>query len=400
MAESSIKAPAALALAGALLGLTFATYSTLDYAAHLDRAVHDLHCSIVPGAAPTGDAEACRAAMYSPYAAVLKASLWGGVPISTFALGAFGFFATFALYLLVKDRDTSRLTRSFFAAVSVTPLLVSAFMFTIALTKIGALCKTCVGIYVSSVLLAAGGLWVGFRSSLARPGSTGPLQGWAAVLAFLAALGAATLLPAITYATTAPDHSPFLDQCGTIRVVPEVKHELVSLRGPGTKEALFFEDPLCPTCRGFHARLVQEGVLDKLKAEVALFPLDSECNWMLGEPLHPGACLVSRAILCAEDPRVALEWAFDEQEALAAAGKAGAKALEAKITGRFGSSIASCLNSAKTKQRLNKHLHYAAENNVPLSTPQMYLGAQRVCDEDTDLGLSFTLKKLAPELVP
>ena len=40
-----------------------------------------------------------------------------------------------------------------------------------------------------------------------------------------------------------------------------------------------------------------------------------------------------------------------------------------------------------------------SENNIPVSTPQMYLGKRRVCDEDTDLGLRFTLAQLAPEVL-
>src|SRR6188768_2149496 len=150
MASSELRGRAAIALVGSILGLTFATYSTLDYAAHLDRGIHDLHCSIVPGVAPTDNAEACRAAMYSAYSAVLKTMIWGGVPISLFALGAFSFFAAFAGYLWLQNARASAFARRFFAFTSVTPLLVSLVMLTISLTKLGSLCRTCVGIYISS----------------------------------------------------------------------------------------------------------------------------------------------------------------------------------------------------------------------------------------------------------
>lgn len=396
MATQSLKLRAAIALVGAVLGLTFATYSTMDYAAHLDRGIHDLHCSIVPGMAATDNAEACRAAMYSPYSAVLKTMIWGGVPISLFAMGAFAFFAVFSTYLLLHNQNSGRLARSFFAWSSVTPLLVSLVMLTISLTKIGSLCRTCVGIYVASLLLAVGGIAIGATGSKAQARSGRAI--WAIVLLFV--LGSSSLLPAMTYAATAPDHTPYLQDCGTLKIAPEEKNELMPLLGSDPKrDAIFFEDPLCPTCRAFHVRLSGEGVIERLNAQVVLFPLDSECNWMLGEPLHPGACIVSRALLCAQDPRAALEWVFEEQSELAAAGKAGPKALEAMLKGRFGPGLQKCMDSAKTKSRLNKHLHYAAENNVPLSTPQMYLGTNRVCDEDTDMGLSFTMKQLAPELV-
>jgi uncharacterized membrane protein len=399
MSPPSIRIPVLVALVGSLLGLYFAATSTLDYAAHLDRGVHDLHCSIVPGAAATAKAEACRAAMYSPYSAVFKSSIWGGVPIGLFALGAFTFFAAYACYLWKVDRLASRLARRFFAVLSVTPLLVSLGMFTIALTELGALCLTCVGIYISSLLLALGGLFA-LRGGADAPGGPRlPGRPWIWSIVLLDALGIATILPALTYAATAPDHAERLKGCGAIHNPPEAKHALLPLKGTNpVKKALFFEDPLCPTCRGFHSRLRVEGVLENMDAEVVLFPLDSECNWMLGEPLHPGACIVSRALLCAAEPKVALDWVFDHQVELAEAGKVGPTKLESLLGSHFGPRLKDCMSSPKTKQRLNGHLHYAAENSVPLATPQMYLDTERVCDEDTDIGLSYALKHLAPEL--
>ena len=38
-----------LVLAGALVGLTFAGFSTYDFVQHLDRQVHSVHCSFIPG---------------------------------------------------------------------------------------------------------------------------------------------------------------------------------------------------------------------------------------------------------------------------------------------------------------------------------------------------------------
>src|SRR6185503_4848407 len=84
MAPNS-RMPHAISLVAALLGLLFASNSTLDYAKHLDRRLHDLHCSFIPGAPATSSAEACRVAMYSPYAAFFREKYWGGIPISLFA---------------------------------------------------------------------------------------------------------------------------------------------------------------------------------------------------------------------------------------------------------------------------------------------------------------------------
>jgi hypothetical protein len=95
-----------------------------------------------------------------------------------------------------------------------------------------------------------------------------------------------------------------------------------------------------------------------------------------------------------------LEWAYDDQDRLAEAGKAGEAQLKQIIQDRYGVGITQCMDSPKTKKILNEHLHFAVDNQVPVSTPQMYLASQRICDEDTDLGLTYTMKQLAPEVVP
>jgi uncharacterized membrane protein len=394
------KAPAAIALVGSALGLLFASNSTLDYASHLDRRLHDVHCSFIPGAPATSEAEGCRAAMYSPYSALLKEQYWGGVPISLFALGAFCFFAAFAVYLLLSGERASRRTLGFFALVGSTPLLVSLLMLTISLTQLGHLCNTCVGMYISSALLAFGAItaWLAGRGDVLRPTSS-----WALLAAWLVALGVTSLLPAVVYAATTPDQRAYITQCGEIKVAKIKGDSPVKIQGSrAVQPTMLFEDPLCPTCKAFHDRLVTENIIEKLAIELVLFPLDSECNWMLDRPLHPGACIVSKAVLCGEsagNSRGVLEWAYSEQEYLTRAGKAGEGVLRAAIKQRWGEAMLRCVDDRKTDLRLNNHLHFASENNIPVSTPQMYLGKRRICDEDTDLGLRYTLAQLAPEVL-
>ncbi|MEN9578942.1 MAG: hypothetical protein RJA70_1951 [Pseudomonadota bacterium] len=393
--------PAVLALLASGLGLLFGTNSTLDYAKHLDRSLHDVHCSFIPGAAPTADAEACRAAMYSPYSAILKESYWGGIPISLFSLGAFSFFAGVALYLVLAGPRASRGVQRTFGVLSLGPLLTSIVMFAISLIKLGALCNTCVGIYISSALLAIGGIAMLLRPNVDLANlSSGPTASPYAVAAVgLMALGVTTLVPGALYAAAMPDHSRFLGNCGTLKK-PAVPELLTLKTSSPVKSAIMFEDPLCPTCKAFHQRLVIGELFEKLEPKLVLFPLDSACNWMLSEPLHPGACIVSKAVICGgAQAREVLEWAYDEQEALTAAGKAGDKQLTALIQTRFGAKMIACMGSAATKNTLNKHLHYAVDNSIAVSTPQLYLGDQRFCDEDSDIGLSYTMAKLAPEVV-
>ena len=421
MLGANSRLPSAIALIGAILGLVFASTSTSDYASHLDRRLHDLHCSFVPGASATDDADACRAAMYSPYSAFLKDQYWGGVPISLFALGAFCFFAAFALYLVLSGGRAPKKSVVFFALVSLTPLIVSIVMGVIAATKLGTFCKTCVGIYISSFVLALGGILglATIREGAQPPtGSTGTVPGApygpppdapaarpALSIVFpviwLAVLGATTFVPAVAYTASLPDHRPYLQGCGKLKKPKDTHNVLLKVSTRRSVQPVtLFEDPLCPTCKAFHERLVAEDIFDKLDVTFVMFPLDNECNWMLDRALHPGACIVSRAVLCGGPQSLkVLEWAYERQEYLTRAGKKDAATLKEVIRRRWGDDIASCVDRKDTVQRLNKHLHYATDNGIPVSTPQMFVGTTRVCEEDTDIGLIYTLGQLAPEVI-
>ena len=164
---------------------------------------------------------------------------------------------------------------------------------------------------------------------------------------------------------------------------------------------LLFEDPLCPTCRAFHERLVDEGAFERLDVTMAMFPLDSECNWMLDRALHPGACVLAKAVICGgnDQARAVLEWAYDRQDELRELGKQGGGRLAAEVTARWGHEIGACVTGKQVDIQLNQELHFAASNHIPVSTPQMFLGDARLCDEDTDLGLKYTLAQLAPEVL-
>jgi uncharacterized membrane protein len=226
--------------------------------------------------------------------------------------------------------------------------------------------------------------------------------GWAFVAVF-GLLGLFALAPALVYASSLPDYRPLLANCGKLAEPAEPPNTFVKLRtSQPRRKALLFVDPLCPTCKALHERLDVEGVLERLDASLLLFPLDNECNWMLDRPVHPGACLLAKAVVCGDKQgraREVLEWAYAEQESLRVAGKAGKDLLRARVRARFAD-LDKCLDERETQKRLERGLHFAVANKVHVSTPQFYLGDLRVCDEDTDLGLRFTLGQLAPEVVP
>ncbi len=398
-----LRIAAALALFGALLGLIFATYSTSDYAAHLDRQVHAIHCSFIPGADPSSDeANPCKAALFSPYSAIFRQTYWGGIPISLVALGCFAFFAGLAIYLLIAPARASRRSIELFALTALAPLGASIVMFVISLTELHAFCKLCVGIYTSSVLIALGGaLALRARKDETRPRGKFPTLAFGVV-----AFGIASLLPAMVYAWSLPDYRPLLASCGALAQPTEPHNALVKIPTTQPKrQVILFEDPLCPTCKAFHERLITENILERLDVTLSLFPLDTECNWMLDRSLHPGACVLSKAVICGKDrARAVLEWAYENQEDLRPLGKLGGSALKDRVSKQFGGDMAACIDDKATIAKLNQELQFAASNHVPVSTPQFYLKQgdklQRVCDEDTDLGLRYAMGQLAPEVLP
>lgn len=451
--------PAALALLAAVIGFAFALSSTLDYTSHLDRQVHDLHCSFIPGAAGDASQEgACRAAMYSSYSALFKDRYWGGIPIALPAVGAFGFFAAFAVYLLLARDKAPRRAHQFLFLAGITPLAVSALMFTISLTKLGSFCKTCVGIYVASVLLAIAAIGAlvsdlrraraalaAFRASpgkqvfppiakaaaelekteksptdvaptlaegevpavetpkepepvITPPRTGGPLL----IPAWLVALAVFSAVPGMLYVSALPNYATYVTGCGKLEKPADPTNSLLHIAPAGARvPATLVVDPLCPTCKAFHQRLVTEGIFDKLDTTLVLFPLDNECNWMLDRALHPGACVVSKAVLCSDHRALAvLEWAYENQEALleSAKGQGGIAEVRGKIRDKWPG-LDQCIDSKETKQRLERILRFAVANQLPVSTPQLYLDGVRLCDEDSDIGLSYTLSKLAPDLM-
>jgi uncharacterized membrane protein len=395
---------ALIALIASALGLIFAAYSTYDYAQQLDRQVHAVHCSFIPGASVSSDADnPCKAALFSPYSAIFRATYWGGVPISLFGLGAFAFFVGFAVYLRLGDRRLPRTAYPTFAALTLGPVAVSVVMLTISLTHLHALCKLCVGIYVSSLVLAVSA-FLGMRSHAreVKAAGTEEASGWGTPLASLFAIGVSALAPAIVYVALLPNYRPLLDKCGKLATMNDPHHGLLKIpTAHPIRAVVLFEDPLCPTCKAFHERLVDEGIFEQLDVTMAMFPLDSECNWMLDRSLHPGACVLAKAVICGgnQKARAILEWAYDQQDRLRELGKQGADPLTAKVSERWGREVAACVTGKEAGIQLNQQLHFAANNHIPVSTPQMFLGDERICDEDTDLGLKYTLAQLAPEVL-
>lgn len=373
-----------------LAGAVFSAVSTRDFISHLDRQVHSIHCSFIPGAGAQLGESGCRTVMLSPYSSLFRTSMWGGLPISLLAFAVFAYLVYRSAELAVRDRVTKKDT-PFLIAATLLPVGMSAIYGYISAVAIDAVCKLCVGVYVSSglALVLAIAAHVKARQGehhdrpMARYGRWfGEGVAYVAVLAGL-------------YVLFAPVPAKSAEGCGTLVKTDDPNGIILPLGGVTSgAPAIAVLDPLCPACKGFDERLDASGLVGELNLRAVLFPLDSSCNWMVKTSMHPGACAVSEAMLCDREaaPQI-LEWAFLNQELLRKEADGNEAAVRSRITAQFPK-VKGCLGTATIKNKLNKSLRWAVANALPVLTPQLFIGDKRVCDEDTDLGLEYTVTKM------
>jgi uncharacterized membrane protein len=376
----------------ALAGVIFSAVSTYDYAAFLDREVHAITCSFVPGigAPDTTGSSGCHAVLMSPYSAVFRAWTWGGIPIALPALAVFFFLLFRSLDLLLRRLAGDAEEARFMVAATLLPVVVSVIYFLISVVRVGAVCKLCVGIYAASIGAFVAAV-VAYRQ--ATQGGRPRQIAWGKHAAYFLEGVALVFVPVLLYVVLKPAYAGTVAGCGEL-LHPEDRYGVrVKLTSPpGGVPAIEVLDPLCPACKGFSQRLAVSGLGGSLARELVLFPLDKECNWMVSESVHPGACAVSEAVLCggAQADRV-LEWAFDHQPELKELGKDPAR-VYARIAQQFPQ-LAGCLGKPAVRSRLNRSLRWAVANSLPIVTPQLFVRGQKICDEDTDLGLEYVLSR-------
>jgi len=350
----------------------------------------------------------------------------------------------YAADLIISRKYEDRRRTGFLALATALPALVSVIMLMISLSELGTVCKLCVGIYLASAACLIGGIGAWRRArhgaggtepdarperhdrhdrhgrrdrhseepafvGTAKTGSQARLVAvgvptGAASARFLAAMfvtGVAFVaVPVVLYLALAPDHARFIGTCeglphptDSYGVMVRIEHG-ASAAAPAGAPAIEVLDPLCPACRAFEQRLAASGLGPRLDRKAVLFPLDNTCNWMVTEATHPGACTVSEAVLCAGDkaPDV-IAWAFEEQDRIRKETAADPSAAARIVKQRFPE-LAACVGSPDARARLNKSMRWIVANGIRVLTPQVFVGNVKLCDEDVDLGLEYTLSNM------
>lgn len=399
-----------LFILAALAGAWFTGFATLDFASHLDRQVHDIHCAWAPGLV-SGDASAssgCHVTMMSPYSSVFRTLVWGGIPIALPGLATFAFLFFRGLDLVLNRRQDDRDATRFLVIATLVPVITSAVMAYISLVELGATCKLCVGTYGSSLAVFIFALLLWRSAAAPRLGEDlgitgepapepGPESGsgLSGILIGFGTLAGFVAVPSLVYLILAPDFTKYIGGCGTLPKPEDTYSVMIPLdNNTGGKEAIEVFDPLCPACKGFEDRLEASGLDAQLHRKAVLFPLDASCNYNVGSTLHAGACTISYAVLCAEGKSDAvIDWAFANQEAIRTATEADPEAAKKMVVAQFPD-LATCIDTPAVKIKLNRALRWAVDNKLPVLTPQLYVEGTKLCDEDTDLGMDWALSRL------
>lgn len=388
-------------LVGALAGLVFAGVSTYDFVQHLDRQVHSLHCSFIPGAGAEAGHTGCQAAMMSPYSSVFRTSIWGGIPISLSAMAVFAFLLFYSADLLLSGRKDEPRATAFLVLATALPSLASVTMLFISITKLGTTCKLCVGIYIASALCLTGAIMMWRRAVAMRATQPDVATSSNGFLGTMFGVGVLfVVVPLVLYVAMVPDHGKFIGTCGQLDKPDDTYGVMVPVQRGGATPALEILDPLCPACRAFEDRLAASGLAGRLDRRAILFPLDTTCNWMITENTHPGACTVSEAVLCAGDraPEV-IRWAFEVQDRVREE-TAKDPAAAARIVKQRFPELAACVGSPEARSRLNKSLRWSVANNIRVLTPQLFVNDVKLCDEDVDIGLDYALSRMVSGDMP
>jgi protein-disulfide isomerase len=224
----------------------------------------------------------CDRVATSRYAVVL------GVPVA--AWGVLGYVTAAALAGWALTRRAAGRARGALLLVAAAAVGASVALALVSEFLIGAWCLLCMGSWaIAGALLVAA--W------RACPEGVGPAiaadvaaarahAGWTAAVA-LVGLGVLAALVA-WYPRYAPHASP------PAAAAP-------SASAGGAKVLVEFSDYECPFCARAHAQLAGlRAARPDLKIVRRHFPLDAACNPALKRSIHPGACELARAAICAD----------------------------------------------------------------------------------------------------
>ncbi len=337
----------------------------------------------------------CDEVARSPFA-----ELWGA-PLGVYGLGYF-----LALIVLLgvglrpkKGADASLQMYALMVAIGV---VVSVALGGISTFKIGAVCLTCIMVYVVTLIQAIV-LWV-YRRELSSDWQISGLAN-AAFTALLVVVvinvGYKNLLSSTPKDLPASKDDQALSYTSKSYEIPIAKSAYSGFgedyRKGGDNAAVVlveFGDFQCPSCAGFSKVLnsLHEEFGDRALMVFKNFPLDKACNPSMNNQLHENACAMAVGARCAG--QFGKFWPFHDE--LYAKQKDANEASVKKMliaTGIAAADVDSCFSSPSKYEKIKADVELGLTLDVD-GTPAVYINGRKYVGNKDFAGLKAEIDRL------
>jgi len=323
-----------------------------------------------------------------------------GAPIAWWGTIYYGLLAAMCFFGAFSKRERrATVSMAWFMALSGIPYVL--FLFYVSWTVLGVFCIECIGMYAAS-FIAAIGLFFALRMRLkgipayilnyfrALVGKSHELgfdpKIWTHLIIVAVIYGIAWLGIAV-YQTKGMagfgkvDVDKEAQAFYTQAVQPiEISPHWAVWGNPAAKVKLIeFSEFQCPFCR--RASFTVKPFLQQFRKDVALyfvnFPLDSSCNPLLDQPMHPNSCYFAKAAICAN--KMGNFWDYQEALFLNQKGLNKKKALDI-AQNDFGwdrAAFQQCISSEETEMELKAEIQAGLDLKTR-GTPSFYLNGRHI----------------------
>lgn len=357
-----------------------------------------------------GQTSGCESVARSAYSA------FAGFPLA--AWGSVFYLSLLFLVLLASQAgndDALAWAGRIACFAAAAALAIDVLLLGIQAVEIKAFCKLCIATYAvnGGILWAA---WPARRSkasagrllasawALSTLASVGGVVGWNASLTERAARRAGAILGApVSTSPASPEgaraevqrlkeilddpvkYTEYLADKSAkefdAAVVQDIDTRGVPFKGPADAKirVVEYSDFLCPACRAIAGAF--KDFLPQSQGRISLsfknYPLDKDCNDVIQQTIHPGACWVARGAICAAGQ--GRFWEYHDQVFEAPPNKPQ-RGDVLKIAGRAGldaGALATCLDAPGTDSQLKAQI--AEANRVGVhGTPTLFLNGKKL----------------------
>jgi protein-disulfide isomerase len=291
-----------------------------------------------------------------------------GLPVAVWGAMGYGLALLLALAGLRPGRRREGWPAGLLFVVAVAAAAGSVALALVSELAVGALCLLCAGSWLLSFALLA----AAWRACVPE-GVGASVRGDLGVLRSRPLLAGAMVLAGVAgVALVARAYPHYWERTEARAPAPVAVAPAPASAGPLV--VVEFSDYECPFCAKAHE---QTKALLAGRGDVRLvrrhFPLDSECNPLVKRRIHPQACMLARAAICAEEQGKlpAMDDALFRNQ--------GAKRPLEEVAGAVGIDLPrlrACLGSAATDARLRSDIEAAVRAGLD-STPTYVVQGRR-----------------------